>query len=122
MKGIIFKTFTGWNISYDDTFNDEAYSGRKLIPISNKEPYNKVFLSTLAGDEFKEVEFEIIEEYVEPEGIHCNRGDFVKVAIITNQTKDAWDEIFALFSNPHISFERKKEAIRERYECPIVKK
>jgi hypothetical protein len=125
MKGILLKTTIGWNISYDDVLNISPDHNRvvakKIISLSEKEPYNKVFLSTLAGDEFVEVDFEIVEEYVEPEGIHCNRGGFVERAKISEPGVNNWDDIMKILSNPDASWGTKEAMVRERYESPIKK-
>ncbi len=82
MKGVLVKTFMGWYISYDDVTSSEndGKASKKTIPLSLKEPYNVSFLKTFPGDDFQEIDFEIIDEYIEPEGTHSNRGYFKKFA------------------------------------------
>lgn len=87
MKGIIFKTQIDWIISYDEILNISPDHSRviskKTIPLSKKDAQSLSFIKTLAGDEFKEVEFKIIEEHIEPDdNTYFNRGDFKKVAAI----------------------------------------
>lgn len=64
MKGVLFKSQIGWNISYEDNSNLIPEPNKKTISVSKKDSYTNSFLNSLPGDDFCEVEFEIVEEHI----------------------------------------------------------
>lgn len=119
MKGILFKTEQGWNVNYkvkSVNFSNDI-NVDKIIPLHESE---KKFISSLAGDEYKEVEFEVISEYIEPsDKTQYNKGGYKEYAKIV--TEDSWIDIMKTLSNPDVSWGTKEAMVREKYKSPIKK-
>ena len=98
MKGILTRNEDGiWMVKWSDLHSfghGTHWMYTELSNDSNSIKYikdNHIMVKPL--EEGVEVEFEIVEEYVEPEGIHCNRGGFVQRAKISEPKVDSWDDI-----------------------------
>lgn len=122
MKGILNKTAeNGWVIRR--WINDPMYHGspgfpRLITETIQLHPDETDMDALIPNPEGEEVEFEFKEEYVEPEGIHCNRGGNKKYAVII-EPKDTWENIQDMAAKDGVDIPI--NWFKERYNPPTKK-
>ncbi len=122
MKGTLTKIGNVWVIKH--WIKDPCFHGMpgrtcsEIVELLPLHPDETDMDSLTLNPEGKEVEFEIEEVYIEPEGIHCNRGGFKKYAVIV-EPEDIWDDIQDKATKDGVDIPI--GWFKERYNVPIKK-
>lgn len=106
MKGTLKLTPNGYVVAYVDSDQPDFIATNKKyqvtvqskeLPVHPSQTQDTDKNNTFTLFDGRPVDFTIKEEYQEPpDTIHCNRGDYVKYALIIEpeDTTSKWDEIF----------------------------
>jgi hypothetical protein len=133
MKGVVKLTPNGYVVSYVDSGQPDFISTNrkyqvtvqtKELPVHPSQTQDTDKNNTFTLFDGRSVDFTIKEEYQEPpDSIHCNRGGYIKYALIIEQedTTSKWDEIFEYIEDViHVSLpNRLKNWLQNTFYPPV---